>query len=136
MKAIPIDQSRKRLEEFLSGLLTPLGRSERRHWGRVYIRGLLMEGERKSIEPMAARIPEGNVQALQQFIGQSPWDWVPVRQLLAKRMVSEISPPAAWIVDDTGFPKQGKHSVGVARQYSGTLGKVGNCGGEPELCHR
>lgn len=122
-----IQESRERLEQFLSGLLAPLGRSERRNWGRVYIRGLLLEGERKSIEPMAARMPEGNVQALQQFIGQSPWDWMPLRQLLAQRMVGEISPPAAWIVDDTGFPKQGKHSVGVARQYSGTLGKVGNC---------
>jgi SRSO17 transposase len=127
MKTIQFHKSRKRLEEFLNGLLALLGRSERRHWGKVYIRGLLLEGERKSIEPMAARMPEGNVQALQQFIGQSPWDWVPIRQLLAKRMVTEISPPAAWIVDDTGFPKQGKHSVGVARQYSGTLGKVGNC---------
>jgi len=76
---------------------------------------------------MANRVPEGNVQALQQFIGQSPWDYMPVRRLLAERMVQELVPACAWIVDDTGFPKQGRHSVGVARQYSGTLGKVGNC---------
>jgi len=86
-----------------------------------------MDGERKSIEPMAARLPDGNVQAMQQFVGQSPWDHHPVRKMLAERMVGEMVPALAWIVDDTGFPKQGKHSVGVARQYSGTLGKVGNC---------
>src|ERR1700751_5059572 len=67
------------------------------------------------------------MQALQQFVGQSPWAWEPVRRLLAQRMEQELRPAAAWIIDDTGFPKQGRHSVGVARQYSGTLGKVGNC---------
>jgi len=59
------------------------GRRERRHWGSVYVRGLLLDGERKSIEPMAARLPEGNVQAMQQLIGQSPWPWAPVWQRLA-----------------------------------------------------
>lgn len=118
---------RKRLERYLADLLGQIGRTERRRWGEVYMRGLLLEGERKSIEPMAARLPDGNVQALQQFIGQSPWPYEPVRARLARRMAEELSLRAAWGVDDTGFPKQGKHSVGVARQYSGTLGKVGNC---------
>ena len=68
-----IEKCRKRLEQFLADLLEPLGRRERRHWSSVYIRGLLLDGERKSIEPMAARLPEGNVQAMQQLIGQSPW---------------------------------------------------------------
>jgi SRSO17 transposase len=76
---------------------------------------------------MAARLPDGNVQAMQQFIGQSPWRHHPVRKRLAERMAAEMVPAVAWIVDDTGFPKQGKHSVGVARQYSGTLGKTANC---------
>src|ERR1700735_1856091 len=66
---------RKRLEQFLVDLLEPVGRSERRHWGEVYVRSLLLDGERKSIEPLATRLPEGNVQAMQQFIGQSPWVW-------------------------------------------------------------
>jgi SRSO17 transposase len=122
-----IEKCRKRLEQFLTDLLEPLGRRERRHWGSVYVRGLLLDGERKSIEPMAARLPEGNVQAMQQLIGQSPWPWVPVWQGLAQRMTAELRPDPVWVIDDTGFPKQGHHSVGVARQYSGTLGKTANC---------
>ena len=118
---------RKRLEHFLADLVASLGRSERRHWADVYVRGLLLDGERKSIEPLAARVPDGNVQALQQLVGQSPWAWLPVWERLAQRMTAELDPEPAWVVDDTGFPKQGAHSVGVARQYSGTLGKVGNC---------
>ena len=120
-------QCRKRLEQFLTDLVAPLGRSERRHWADVYIRGLLLDGEHKSIEPLATRVPDGNVQALQQLVGQSPWDWLPVWERLAQRMTAELAPDPVWVVDDTGFPKQGEHSVGVARQYSGTLGKVGNC---------
>ena len=120
-------QCRKRLEHFLTDLVEPLGRSERRHWADVYVRGLLLDGERKSIEPLAARVPDGNVQALQQLVGQSPWEWLPVWERLAQRMTAELEPEPAWVVDDTGFPKQGEHSVGVERQYSGTLGKVGNC---------
>src|SRR5260370_34311742 len=69
-----IAKCRQRLELFLLDLLEPVGRSERRHWGALYVRGLLQDGERKSIEPMAARLPDGNVQAMQQFVGQSPWE--------------------------------------------------------------
>jgi SRSO17 transposase len=122
-----VERCRKRLEQFLGDLLQPVGRSERRHWGSVYVRGLLLNGERKSIEPIAARLPEGNVQAMQQFIGQSPWEWHSVWERLAQRMTKELEPEPAWIIDDTGFPKQGQHSVGVERQYSGTLGKIANC---------
>jgi SRSO17 transposase len=127
MTASEIEKCRKRLEQFLAELLEPLGRRERRHWGSVYVRGLLLDGERKSIEPLAARLPDGNVQALQQLIGQSPWAWRPVWQRLAQRMTAELAPDPVWVLDDTGFPKQGHHSVGVARQYSGTLGKTANC---------
>ena len=65
-----LEKCRKRLEQFLADLLEPLGRRERRHWSSVYIRGLLLDGERKSIEPLAARLPDGNVQAMQQLIGR------------------------------------------------------------------
>ncbi|HLE04178.1 MAG TPA: IS701 family transposase [Anaerolineales bacterium] len=127
MTEAQVERCRKRLEQFLVDLLQPVGRSERRHWGSVYVRGLLLNGERKSIEPIAARLPEGNIQAMQQFIGQSPWEWHSVWERLARRMTNELEPEPAWIIDDTGFPKQGQHSVGVERQYSGTLGKVANC---------
>ena len=119
-----IAKCRKRLEQFLADLLGPLGRRERRHWGSVYVRGLLLDGEGKSIEPMARRLAEGNVQAMQQLIGQSPWAWAPVWERWAQRMTAELAPEPVGVIDDTGFPKQGRHSVGVERQYSGTLGKT------------
>src|SRR3989442_2876396 len=127
MNARELDACADRLEDFVVTMLASVGRSERRHHGSLYVQGLLLDGERKSIEPLAERVPGGNVQALQQFVGQSPWAWEPVRRLLARHLEEELLPAAGWIVDDTGFPKQGKESVGVARQYSGTLGKVGNC---------
>jgi len=127
MNARELQACADRLEEFLTTMLASVGRWERRHHGSLYVQGLLLDGERKSIEPLAERVPGGNVQALQQFVGQSPWAWEPVRRLLAQHLEEELLPAAGWIVDDTGFPKQGKESVGVARQYSGTLGKVGNC---------
>jgi len=122
-----LQKCRKRLERYLEDLLELVGRAERRLWGSVYVRGLLLDGKRRSIEPMANRLADGNVQAMQQFIGQSPWDFMPVRRSLAERMAKELVPACAWIIDDTGFPKKGSHSVGVGRQYSGTLGKVANC---------
>src|SRR5260370_10941968 len=76
---------------------------------------------------MAKRLPDGNEQAMQQFVGQSPWDWEPVWERMDRRMVRELEPDAVWVIDDTGFPKQGAQSVGVERQYSGTLGKAANC---------
>lgn len=117
---------RGRLEEFAGEMFDSMRRKDQRRWGGVYLRGLMLDGKRKSIEPMAARLDDGDEQCLQQFVNQSPWDWLPVRRELALRMSAEIE-PEAWIVDDTGFPKFGKMSVGVARQYSGALGKVGNC---------
>jgi SRSO17 transposase len=117
---------RRRLVAFATEVFQPLARADQRRWGEVYLRGLMLDGKRKSIQPMAERLPDGNEQALQQFVSQSPWDWRPVRQRLATQMTAGIDPDA-WVVDDTGFPKFGTASVGVARQYSGTLGKVANC---------
>src|SRR5450830_1080737 len=118
---------RERLAQFLEEMVAGLGRKDRRQWGTVYVRGLLSTSERKTAARIATQLPDGDVQALQQFVGQSPWAWEPVRAQLAQRMVRELTPAAAWAIDDTGFPKKGNHSVGVARQYSGTLGKIGNC---------
>lgn len=117
---------RGRLVEFCSEMFDSMRRKDQRGWGEVYLRGLMLDGKRKSIEPMAARLADGDEQCLQQFVNQSPWDEGPVRRALAQRMSRELT-PEGWVIDDTGFPKFGKHSVGVARQYSGTLGKVGNC---------
>jgi SRSO17 transposase len=122
-----VKDQRERLKGFLDEMLVTLGRVERRHWGDVYIRGLLTTSGRKATASMAAGVSDGNVQAMQQFIGQSPWPWDPLRKRLGLRLVEELHPVAAWVIDDTGFPKKGTHSVGVARQYSGTLGKIGNC---------
>ncbi len=126
LSAREVSRVRGRLEEFVGEMFESMARKDQRRWGGVYVRGLMLDGKRKSIEPMAARLPDGDEQCLQQFVNQSPWDPVPVRRALAWRMTREIA-PVAWVIDDTGFPKFGKMSVGVARQYSGALGKVGNC---------
>lgn len=121
-----LQRVRGRLVEFAAEMFEPMLRKDQRRWGEVYLRGLMLDGKRKSIEPMAARLEDGDEQCLQQFVNQSPWEWQPVRRRLALRMSEEIE-PEAWVIDDTGFPKFGRQSVGVARQYCGALGKVGNC---------
>jgi len=117
----------KRLDRFLADVSSSLGRSERRHWAKVYLQGLLMEGSRKSIEPMADRIAGADVQSLRQFVGQSPWAVEAVQRLLAQKVVDLLAEPEVWMVDETSFPKAGEASVGVARQYCGALGKIANC---------
>jgi SRSO17 transposase len=103
-------------------------RSDQFKQGRVYLHGLLLDGERKSIEPLSRRVPGGNEQNLQQFINQSPWDPAPILAAYRARMAAAFAmDDGVIVIDDTGFPKQGRHSVGVARQYSGTLGKRANC---------
>src|ERR671910_146707 len=116
---------RGRLEEFAAEVFAPLARSDQRGRGQTYLRGLLLDGRRKSMQPMAERLGVDH-QGLQQFVSSSTWAVEPVRRRLARRAVAVIAPDA-WVVDDTGFPKDGSASPGVARQYSGTLGKVGNC---------
>jgi SRSO17 transposase len=127
MKAREIERFRLKLEAFLADVVLPMGRKDRRHHAEEYVRGLLMDGERKSIEPMANRLPDGDVQALQQFVNQSPWPSRTVRASLARKVEREFVPEAYWLIDEVSFPKQGKHSVGVARQYCGALGKTANC---------
>jgi len=121
-----LSRVRGRLEAFACEMFEPMARKDQRRWGQVYLRGLMLDGKRKSIEPMAARVDDGDEQCLQQFVNQSPWRAEPVRERLAVRMTAEIK-PEAWVIDDTGFAKFGTQSVGVARQYCGALGKVGNC---------
>jgi SRSO17 transposase len=126
LSARQVQRVRGDLIEFAGEMFESMARKDQRRWGEAYLRGLMLDGKRKSIEPMAARLADGDEQCLQQFVNQSPWECEPVRRALARRMSGELS-PLAWVIDDTGFPKQGKMSVGVARQYCGALGKVGNC---------
>jgi SRSO17 transposase len=116
---------RRRLEAFADDVFASLPRADQRARGQCYLRGLMLDGRRKSIEPMAQRLGEVHYQALHHFVAASPWDWRPVRRRLAEVMTAALE-RTAW-VDDTGFPKDGGHSVGVQRQYSGTLGKTANC---------
>ncbi len=116
---------RQRLEAFAADVFMPLARSDQRAKGETYLRGLLLDGRRKSMQPMAARLGVDH-QGLQQFVTTSTWDTMAVRARLAERAITLID-PVAWVFDDTGFPKDGTGSPGVARQYSGTLGKVANC---------
>jgi SRSO17 transposase len=120
-----IAEVRPRLAEFAAGMLGGLARSDQRAAGELYVRGLLTDGRRKSMQPMAARLGVDH-QRLQQFITSSTWDYAAVRRNVARWFASS-QPVEALVVDDTGFPKDGKSSPCVARQYSGTLGKIGNC---------
>ena len=95
---------RGRLETFADDLLASLARADQRARGQCYLRGLLLDGRRKSIEPTAARLGEVHDQALHHFVAASPWDWRPVRRWLAEVLCGPLS-PTAWVADDTGFPK-------------------------------
>jgi SRSO17 transposase len=126
VRAADLEAQRAALIEFAEEMYGSLTRCDQRAKGEQYVRGLLLEGRRKSIQPMAARLADGDEQGLQQFITDSPWRDEPVRRRLARRMTAEIA-PAGWVVDDTGLPKDGRFSPGVAHQYCGALGKTANC---------
>jgi SRSO17 transposase len=126
VRAVDLAAQRAALVAFAEEMYGSLMRCDQRAKGEQYVRGLLLEGRRKSIQPMAARLPDGDEQGLQQFITDSPWDDLPVRRLLARRMTKEIG-SEGWVVDDTGLPKDGRWSPGVGHQYCGALGKTANC---------
>ena len=117
---------RGRLEAFADDIFESLPRKDQRARGECYLPGLMLDGRRKSVVPMAQRLGEVHYQALHHFVAVSPWDWRPVRRRLAEQLIQALQ-PTVWAVDDTGFPKDGEHSVGVQRQYCGTLGKTANC---------
>jgi SRSO17 transposase len=115
----------EQLDTFVGEVFSSLARKDQREKAGLYARGLMLDGRRKSMQPMAQRLQVDH-QQLQQFVTTSPWDVVPVRKTLSRKACDLIAPDA-WVIDDTGFVKDGDRSPGVARQYSGTLGKVGNC---------
>ncbi len=124
----PPSAVRERAEAFTAEVLAEaMGHPVQMANGGLYVRGLLEQGERKSLEPMVGRLGgEADYQSMQQFLADSPWDPVLVVRAVAERVAPAID-VEAWVLDDTGFPKDGTHSPGVKRQYSGTLGKIGNC---------
>src|SRR5262245_27459065 len=105
------------------------GRKEARQRSEQYLRGLLVQGaERRNAENVAEAIDGATARALQRFLTEAPWDPGPIIEQLQAYVGARLaSPRGVLVVDDSGVAKQGTHSVGVARQYSGTLGKVGNC---------
>src|SRR5919205_96243 len=128
MDGSPADGWEDEPERWLEPFLARLGRKEQRRWAPFYLRGLLLPGERKSVEPMAARVAPGDLQQLHHFVSTSPWATAPSEDELvtaADRLVG--GPDAVLVVDDTALVKQGRHSAGVKRRYCGQLGKRANC---------
>lgn len=124
-----------RLRDYAALFADEFPQSKPALWAGVYLQGLLLDGERKSIEPLSRRItlPEGLTstdpeQALQQFVNQSPWDEKAVLKRYRAHLARTFaSPEGVFLFDDVSFPKQGTHSAGVQRQYCGALGKKANC---------
>jgi SRSO17 transposase len=123
----------RELTEYVSELFGGLGRSERRENLGLYLQGLMLDGDRKSIEPIARRLvddeteAEGMRQRLQQAVTVASWSEERVFDRIALKLEAELPGIEALVIDDTGFPKKGMHSVGVQRQYSGTMGRIDNC---------
>src|SRR6202521_2357426 len=129
-----IGDSESRFAGYVEGLASVLGHADRMGPLRDYCTGLILPGERKSVEPMAAKTAPSRTaaqhQSLLHFVGVATWSdekvLAKVREMVWPSM-EQHGPIEAWIIDDTGFPKQGKHSVGVQHQYCGQLGKEANC---------
>lgn len=124
----------ERFEAYLERLSLAVGHADRREPLRAYLTGLLLPGERKSVEPMAAKLDPLHVrarhQSLHHFVATAPWselDLLRVARDYALSVFERHAPIGAWVVDDTGIPKKGSHSVGVSHQYCGVLGKSANC---------
>ena len=126
--------SESRFAAYVEGLVSVIGHADRAGPLRDYCMGLMMPCERKSVEPMAAVTAPARTaaqhQSLLHFVGEAAWSDEEVLAKVREMVLPAIErhgPIEAWIIDDTGFPKQGRHSVGVARQYCGQLGKQDNC---------
>lgn len=124
----------QRFERYCDGIVSTLLHADREQPARWYIKGLMLPGERKSVEPMAARVAPEQVrsahQSMHHLVADAPWSDEAMLSAVAGRVLPQLITPddaVHWIIDDTGFPKKGKHSVGVARQYCGQTGKQDNC---------
>lgn len=124
----PAVEARERLAEFVADMAERLPLRRQRENALLYVRGLVEHGGRKSLQPTLFRLEESpaRYESMQQFLADSPWEPALLLRACAESVAPEID-VLAWVVDDTGVVKDGKHSPGVKRQYSGTLGKIGNC---------
>jgi SRSO17 transposase len=124
----PAVEARERLVAFVDEVAGGLSLARQRSNALLYVRGLIEHGGRKSLQPTLFRLEEtpARYESMQQFLADSPWDPTLLVRACAARVAPELG-VLAWVVDDTGIAKDGKHSPGVKRQYSGTLGKIGNC---------
>ena len=124
----PASEVRERLLAFVGEVAAGLSLARQRENALLYVRGLVEQGGRKSLQPTLFRLEESpaRYESMQQFVADSPWDPRLLVRACAERVAAEIG-VTAWVVDDTGIVKDGRHSPGVKRQYSGTLGKIGNC---------
>jgi SRSO17 transposase len=127
MEGTSADGWEDELGRWLEPFLARLRRRAQRRWAPFYLKGLLLPGERKSVEPMAARVAPGDLRQLHHFVSASPWATAPLEELVraADRLVG--GPGAVLVVDDAALVKQGRHSAGVKRRYRGQLGKRANC---------
>jgi SRSO17 transposase len=115
------------LDRWLEPFMEPLGHSTRRRMCPAYVAGLIGPGDRKSIQPMAARDNGVSYDQLHHFIGSGVWDAAPLEAALLVEADKQVGGENAWlIIDDTALPKKGRHSVGVAPQYASALGKTAN----------
>src|SRR2546429_1893674 len=126
--------SEARFAAYVEDLVSVIGHADRAKPLRDYCTGLMLPGERKSVEPMAARTAPARTaaqhQSLLHFVGNATWSDEKVLAKVREMVLPAIEkhgPIEAWIIDDTSFPKQGTHSVGVQHQYCGQLGKQANC---------
>src|ERR671925_319255 len=124
----------RRFHAYVERLTAALGHQDRHGPLRDYVPGLCLRGDGKSIEPMAARVDPRHVRARHQsmhhFVANAAWDDAAPLRVARDTVPAALDrhgPVAAWVVDDTGMPTKGRHSVGVARQYCGVLGKQDNC---------
>src|SRR5712691_2211214 len=124
----PAVEARERLVAFMGEVADGLSLARQRANALLYVRGLIEHGGRKSLQPTLFRLEEtpARYESVQQFLADSPWESELLVRACAERVAPELG-LLAWVVDDTGIPKDGSHSPGVKRQYSGTLGKIDNC---------
>lgn len=125
--SLPVTRRHAELTDFCDDVLGSMARSDQRRWGHVYVNGLVSVPGRKSISRISGQVVGHQAnQCLQQFVNQSPWKWEPVRRRLAQRISSTV-PVEAWVFTDVTFPKDGAHSVAVARQFVASEGRTVNC---------